>query len=88
MERMVTEKYDCEYRDESVITLFIFCDYRDFNAKNKLNEFSSKSCSPSIDFSVETLMKKIKVVVTEKMSLNIKYRDISLLIGFLGLYGF
>ena len=68
------DKYDFEYRDKpKVITQFFFGYYRDFDGKNTLNDFLIHSCSPCVDFLIETLMKEIELVVTEKkMSLKIK----------------
>ena len=65
---VVTEKYDFENRDESktIKTPFNFWDYRDFDVKIKLNDFSIKSYSPTLDFWIETLMKRIKILDTEK----------------------
>ena len=64
---VVTKKYDFEYRDESIIiTPFNFWDFTDLDAKNKLNELAFESLSLSVGFSIETLLKEIKPVVTEK----------------------
>ena len=78
---VVTAKYDFECRDKSV-TPFNFWNYRDFNAKNILNDFSIKSFSPGVD----SLMREIKQVYAEKN--ECEYRDISLLIALFGLEDF
>ena len=77
---VVTEKYDFEYRDKSIIiiTPVTFRDYRDFDAKNT-HEFSIKSYSLRVDVLMETLMKEIKSVGTEKN--ENEYRDLSILIA-------
>ena len=64
---IVTELYEFESRDKSIIIeVFDFLDYRDFDARNKLNEFFIKSCSPRVASLFEKLMKNIKPVVSDK----------------------
>ena len=66
IEPLVTEKYDFENRDKTI--LFNFWEYRDFDAKNKPNELPSKCYSPGRDFLNKTSMKAINPVVNGECS--------------------
>ena len=85
MKTLVTKKDDFEYRDESIIIpSFIFWDFTAFDPKNKLNELAFKSLFLSVDFSIGTLLKEIKPIVTEKN--EYKNRNISILIAIFGIF--
>ena len=64
---VVTQKIDFGYQGKSISFEPFHClDYPDSDAKNKLTDFSFKTCSPSKNFFIETLMKEIRPVVTEQ----------------------
>ena len=64
---VVTERYDFEYRDKSIlITSFSFWYWLYFDAKNYLIEIPKQFSSLSVAFLIATLMMEIKPVITVK----------------------
>ena len=80
IEPLVTEKYDFENRDKTI--LFNFWEYRDFDAKNKPNELPSKCYSPGRDFLNKTSMKAINPVVNGENA--DEYRETSIVMALIG----
>ena len=80
----VKEQYDFQYRDRSIkITPINYWYQPDFDAKNQLNEFSIEPSAACVHFSIDTLIKENKLVVTEKNELE--NRDKSILEALFGL---
>ena len=61
-----TQKIGFQYRNNSISVSFESSDYLNFDANFKINDFSIKFSSTCIEFSVETMMEKVKPVVAEK----------------------
>ena len=68
-----------------VKTSFIVCDYHDIDAKMKLHNFLFRSFSLNVGFLIETLMREIKPVVTEKN--EYEYRAKSILVAPFSIFG-
>ena len=80
---VVTEKYDFEYQDKSLIKRrFDFWDYRNFEAKKNMTELFFKSRSHNINSLIETFMIKLNPLIGKN---EYDYRGISILSALFGI---
>ena len=65
----VSEKYETNqlYWDKSItFNYFKLSDYRDWDGRNKIIGFPTKSFTTNVTLSIATLMEEIKLIIVEK----------------------